>query len=405
MTSCTSPRPSAMILPISVVTVRARSSFFRRKIRAASGSSSPRRGAGVFFHFSKASFAWRTAWLSSSFVASGKVARISPVAGLRVSKRFPSDCRHLPPMKRPYSWTIVFAEGCKVRRGYHVIVGSVRDLRAASTTGSSPYRQNARAPSKRLAATTSGDHGRTSAANRFRHSSGPTPAVPQPNAVDRAREESELVRRPHVPGPSAVDYAVSIEEDGGLVRSGRMRIGAVTLHLQRRPCLVRLKEEVDEGPFRERVSGESQRFVHGEPRGVFNLVRFQPERLGDEMAFVHEPERVRGLAREPGDVDVQEPVEDDVHTDLLFRLAFHADLGALPVVHESARDVPVAFRETADRLDHQDAQPLRQDDLGDASDHCRVDGTLHERVDIAPLENRVSAPPLLRMVIEPRLVP
>src|SRR5207249_3082421 len=63
------------------------------------------------------------------------------------------------------------------------------------------------------------------------------------------------------------------------------------------------------------------------------------------------------------------------------------------------------FREPADRLDHQDARPLRQDDLGDASDHCRVDGTLHERVDIAPLENRVSAPPLLRMVIEPRLVP
>src|SRR2546426_6681924 len=106
MTSCTSPRPSAMILPISVVTVRARPSFLRRKIRAASRRSSPRRGAGVFFHLSKASFAWRTASLSSSLVASGNVARVSPVAGLCVSKRFPSDFRHLPPMKRPYSWTI-----------------------------------------------------------------------------------------------------------------------------------------------------------------------------------------------------------------------------------------------------------------------------------------------------------
>ena len=187
----------------------------------------------------------------------------------------------------------------------------------------------------------------------------PTVVLEQTQAVDRARQESELVRRPHVPGPPAVDHAVSIEENRGLVRTGRMRIGAVTLHPQRRPCLGGLQEEVDEGPFCERVSGESQRFVHGEPRGVFNLVRFQPERLGDEMAFVHEAERVRGLAREPGDVDVQEPVEDDVHPDLLFRLAFHADLGALPVVHESARDVPVAFRETADRLDHQDARPLR----------------------------------------------
>src|SRR5207247_9743506 len=93
-----------------------------------------------------------------------------------------SDLRHLPPMKRPYSWTIVLAEGCKVRRGYDVIVGSAWDLRAASKTGSSPYRMIARAPSKRLSATTSGDQGRTSAANRFRHAFGPTHAVRQPKA-------------------------------------------------------------------------------------------------------------------------------------------------------------------------------------------------------------------------------
>src|SRR5437773_2551266 len=37
-----------MTFPISVVTIRPSSSFFRRKIRAASRSSSPRRGASVF---------------------------------------------------------------------------------------------------------------------------------------------------------------------------------------------------------------------------------------------------------------------------------------------------------------------------------------------------------------------
>jgi len=40
-------------------------------------------------------------------------------------------------MKRPYSWTIVFAGGSKARPGYDVIVGSARDLRDASTTESS----------------------------------------------------------------------------------------------------------------------------------------------------------------------------------------------------------------------------------------------------------------------------
>src|SRR5205807_382158 len=80
--------------------------FFRRKIRAASRRISPRRGAGVFRHLSNAPFAARTASPNSSFVAEGNVARTSPVAGLIVSNRLPSDFFHFPPMKRPYSWTI-----------------------------------------------------------------------------------------------------------------------------------------------------------------------------------------------------------------------------------------------------------------------------------------------------------
>src|SRR2546426_9521650 len=95
-----------MTFPISVVTMRPSSSFFRRKIRPASRRISPRRGAGVFRHLSNAVFAARTASPNSSFVAEGNVARTSPVAGLIVSNRLPSDFFHFPPMKRPYSWTI-----------------------------------------------------------------------------------------------------------------------------------------------------------------------------------------------------------------------------------------------------------------------------------------------------------
>src|SRR5213593_2363321 len=233
----------------------------------------------------------------------------------------------------------------------------------------------------------------------------PTAVLEQPHAVDRTREELKLVRRPNVPGPSAVDHAVSIEEYGRTVRTGRTRSRAMTLHLQGGPGFTRLKEEVDEGPFRERIAGEDERLVDGEPRNILDFVRFQAERFGIEVALVDEPERVRRLAREPGDVDVQEAVEGDVHPDLLFRLALHSDLGALAVVHESAGDVPIAFREPADRFDHQHPRPYREDDFRDASDHGGVDRSLHEGVDVTPLENRVSTEPLVRMVIEERLLP
>src|SRR5437879_8073113 len=118
------------------------------------------------------------------------------------------------------------------------------------------------------------------------------------------------------------------------------------------------------------------------------------------MALVDEPERVRGLPRETGDVDVQEAVEDDPDADLLPRLSLDCGLGALPVVHEAAGHVPVALRETADGLHHQDPRPLGQDDLRHTADERRVDRALHERVDVAPLEDRVPPEPLFRMMVD-----
>src|SRR6266545_4777031 len=306
MTSCTSPRPSAMTLPISEVTTRPSSSFFRRKIRAASRSSSPRRGGGVFFHFTNASLAARTAALTSSFVAFGNVARISPVAGLRVSKRLPSDFRHVPPMNRPYSRTIVLADERNARLGYDLIVGATRVLldlalhdrpgcgeqvarddvgrprphlrgealapcgwpnpRRPASEGATRLhveglvadhpggprsrpevpcgreqhagsRFAARAIRQHVVRTVVDlgdtdarlleprDHRRVDAgelslreqlpAGRIlvRHDHEPPTAVLQnPHPIDRARQELELVRRPHVAGPPAVDHPVPVEE-------------------------------------------------------------------------------------------------------------------------------------------------------------------------------------------------
>src|SRR6266508_775595 len=306
MTSCTSPRPSAMTFPISEVTTRPSSSFFRRKIRAASRSNSPRRGGGVFFHLSNASLAARTAAWTSSFVAFGNVARISPVAGLRVSKRLPSDFLHAPPMNRPYSCTIVLAAERKARLGYDLIVGATRVLldialhdrsgRAEqvarddvgrprahlrgetlapcgrSDPGGPAAEGAARLHVERLVANHPGgprsrsevprgreQHARPRLAARairqhvvrtvvhlgdadarlleprdhrcvdpgelslreqlpaggvlVRHDHEPPPMLLQePHPIDRARQELELVRRPHVAGPPSVDHAIPVEE-------------------------------------------------------------------------------------------------------------------------------------------------------------------------------------------------
>src|SRR2546430_6674676 len=369
MTSWTSPRPSAMTLPISVVTVRARSSFFRRKIRAASRSSSPRRGAGVFRHFSNAAFAEWTASPISSTVAFGKVARTSPVAGLRVSKRFPSDFRHLPAMKRPYSWTMTHPRSQKAGLGYDPIVGTARVLEDA------PPRDDTRRPSKvrgdevgrpgtdlrreplaprrrsdpgrpaperparlhverlvadhpgharshaevprggeehpgpRLAARAvredlvrtivdlrnphafllqCGEHRRVNPielplgqefpARRVlvRHDrEAPAGVLQEPHAIDRSREEFELIGAADVPGPSAGDHAVPIEEHGRTVHRPRPVRQAVSVHTERAPRVRGLKEEIEEPPLREWVPGQRERLVDREPRGVFNLVGFE----------------------------------------------------------------------------------------------------------------------------------
>ena len=57
--SCTSPRPSVRILPISSETSRPRSSFFSRRASPSWRTTSPRRGAGTARQATKAFSAWR----------------------------------------------------------------------------------------------------------------------------------------------------------------------------------------------------------------------------------------------------------------------------------------------------------------------------------------------------------
>src|SRR5207245_3253583 len=158
----------------------------------------------------------------------------------------------------------------------------------------------------------------------------------EPHAIDRSREEFELIGAADVPGPSAIDHAVPIEEHGRTVHGLRPVRQAVSFNTERAPRVRGLKEEIDEPPLREWVPGQRERFVDREPSGVFDLVGFEAELLRSQMALVDEPERVRGLPRETGDVDVQEAVEDDPDADLLPRLSLDCGLAALPVVHEAA---------------------------------------------------------------------
>src|SRR3989441_11044394 len=122
------------------------------------------------------------------------------------------------------------------------------------------------------------------------------------------------------------------------------------------------------------------------------------------MALVDETERVRGLAWETGDVDVQETVEDDSDADLLARLSLNRGLRALPVVHETAGHVPVALRETADGLHHQDPRPLGQDDLRHTPDQRRVDLGGRRLIKKTPFEDRVPPEPLFRMIVDQRFL-
>src|SRR3989475_11162933 len=116
------------------------------------------------------------------------------------------------------------------------------------------------------------------------------------------------------------------------------------------------------------------------------------------MALVDETKRGRGLPREAGDVDVEEAVEDDPDADLLPSLSLDRGLRALPVVHEAAGHVPVALRETADGLHHQDPRPLGQDDLRHTADERRVDRALRELVEAAPPEDPARPGPPFRVM-------
>src|SRR5215207_7303672 len=98
--SWTSPAASGTTLPISraissaTSSLRSASSWPKRK------RNSPRFGAGVRRQSSKAAFAASTARSASSALERGKTPRVSPVAGLVVSKVSPEAASiHSPPMK------------------------------------------------------------------------------------------------------------------------------------------------------------------------------------------------------------------------------------------------------------------------------------------------------------------
>ncbi len=118
------------------------------------------------------------------------------------------------------------------------------------------------------------------------------------------------------------------------------------------------------------------------------------------MAAVDETQGVGRFSREPGHVHIEEAVQDDTYPDFLSGLPLDAGFRSLAVVHEAAGDVPVALRESADRLHHEDSRPVREDDLGDAADHRRVDRPLDERIDIGPFEHGIPTDPFLRVMVE-----
>src|SRR5207249_926335 len=211
-----------------------------------------------------------------------------------------------------------------------------------------------------------------------------------------------MIGRADVSSSSAIDHAVTVEEDRRLIDALRAFGQSMTLHAQCPSRLGGLQEEIHEPPLRERVAGQRESLINREPSRVLNLVRFESKSVGPEMTLVHEAQRVRRFSRKTGDVDIEETVERDLRPDLLHRFPLHSGLRPLPVVHETAGDVPVPFRISSNRLHHQHTRSLREDDFGDATDHRRVDGALYERVDVRPFEHGVPSHPLFRVMVEPR---
>ncbi len=88
--SCTSPRPSDTILPVSSVTSAPRSSFAARSSSPSRRTSSPRRGAGTSRHSSNAASARLIAASVSAADDDAMRAITSPVIGVRTS--WSPDC-------------------------------------------------------------------------------------------------------------------------------------------------------------------------------------------------------------------------------------------------------------------------------------------------------------------------
>ena len=90
--SCTSPRPSCAILPVSSVTSAPSASFSRRSSSPSRRTSSPRRGAGTSRHCSKAAAARAIAASVPAASVRATCASVSPVIGVRTS-RSPTERR------------------------------------------------------------------------------------------------------------------------------------------------------------------------------------------------------------------------------------------------------------------------------------------------------------------------
>src|SRR5439155_1028039 len=125
------------------------------------------------------------------------------------------------------------------QRDFESAAEVVRVFGNPSTTRSSESRMIAEAAAKRLSATTSGDHGRTSAAKRLLHAFGPTHATRHPKArpVCTSRGLSPTIHavlgRTPRSSSAAIDNAVAVEEDRRLIDGLRTFGQSMTLHTQR----------------------------------------------------------------------------------------------------------------------------------------------------------------------------
>ena len=162
MPSWTSPRASAMTLPISLVMARASRSLCSASSAAKRYMISPRRGAGVRRQAGKASRAAATAPATSLESEAAKRAMSDPFEGSRDSKVRPlwAGCQ-VPPIWLPYVITVSFSLiglSCPNRRALSPRGGSLdhsptgQDSTSSSSIGTSPGSPVARRPPMAAAA-------------------------------------------------------------------------------------------------------------------------------------------------------------------------------------------------------------------------------------------------------------